>query len=81
LALSTEHSRLPRLRAPRGDARDAADLGLGVRMVSKPSRSPLAACDAARLAEIDVAGQLAHDQDVEPATTSACSVEAPASSG
>jgi hypothetical protein len=41
-------------------------------MVSKPSRSPAkspsgAWAHAPRLAEIDVAVQLAHDQDVEPA--------------
>jgi hypothetical protein len=37
-------------------------------MVLKPTRSPAVdvAHDAARLAEVDVAGQLAHDQDVEP---------------
>ncbi len=40
-------------------------------MVSKPSRSPASLrADALRLAEIDVAGEFAHDQDVQPDTTS-----------
>ena len=47
-------------------------------MVSKPSRSPDSCVpDAARLAEIDVAGQLAHDQDVQPRHHLGRSVEAP----
>ena len=66
--MSTEHRLLAALaRRLEGDLRDAPDLAFGV--VHRVEALALAAgqrVDAARLAEVDVAGQLAHDQDVEP---------------
>jgi hypothetical protein len=69
--LSTEQTFLLRLRAAvEGDAQDAADLALrvmhGVEAEALLLPVDLAQLDAARLAEVDVAGQLAHDQDVQP---------------
>jgi hypothetical protein len=53
-----------------GHAQDAADLALGVMhgVEAEALLLPvdLAQLDAARLAEVDVAGQFAHDQDVQP---------------
>ena len=67
LALSTEHSRLPRMRAvSKPSARDALDLRHAVEhrveafVVAGGVLAP-----AARLAEVDVAGQFAQDHDVE----------------
>ena len=68
-ALSTEQSLLPRLRARlEADARDALDLAARCRASCRSlRRRPRALrAPAARLAEVDVAGQLAHDHEVEP---------------
>src|SRR6266852_3165501 len=67
-ALSTEHSFLLRFSAARKlCVGDAADLLVGVAHGIEAFAHPaLELPDAARLAEIDVAGQLAHDQDIEP---------------
>ncbi len=68
LALSTEHSRLLALaRRLEPDARDALDLRHAVVHRVEAFASPRALrAAAARLAEVDVAGQLAHDHEVEP---------------
>ena len=56
-----------RLRAvSKPDVRDAADLRLGVAHgVEALALAGVGRADAARLAEVDVAGELAHDHDVE----------------
>ncbi len=58
---------LPLPRQLEGGAADALDLGLGIDLgVDAAAGAVGQRLDAARVAEIDAAGQLAHDQQVEP---------------
>jgi hypothetical protein len=66
LALSTEHSRRLRfIGQVERDARNAVDLVLAVHVGIEAAALVVDGLDAARLTEIDAAGQFAHDQDVE----------------
>ncbi len=56
----------PLARRLEADARDAPDLGLAVAHGVEALPHPGLLMDPLRLAEVDVAGQLAHDQQVEP---------------
>ncbi len=68
LALSTEHRRPSRLRArAEGQAGDAADLRLAIDVgVEALALAIFQGANAPRLTEVDAAGELAHDQDVQP---------------
>ena len=67
LAFSIEQSRFDRaLSQLEGRPRDAGDLALGVALRVHADALVALLVDAARLAEIDARGQLAHDHDVEP---------------
>ena len=57
---------LPPPRQLEGRARDAGDLALGVALGVDADALVALGEDAARLAEVDAGGQLAHDHDVEP---------------
>ena len=64
--LSTEHEALAALaRGAEAHVQDAADLRLGVMHGVEADAAALLAGDPARLAEVDVARELAHDHDVE----------------
>ena len=65
--MSTSQTRpLALSRQIEGDADDALDLGLGIDFGVDPAAAAVRHClDAARLAEIDAAGQLAHDHQIE----------------
>ena len=67
LALSTEHSRPLRLRAAsNADGNTSGSRVRRRRSVLKPRRPPLSTITPRGLAKVDPAGELAHDQDVEP---------------
>ena len=65
--MSTEQTRFARLRAAsKRDARDAPDLRLAVAHGVEAFAHAIDLPYSLRLAEVDVPGELAHDEDVEP---------------